>query len=62
MILEYDIGAYGFMSYIDGMDVLINEEVPSQEEEDVWEEPYQVLLESPDMDNVVDQENYEKCC
>ena len=42
------------------MDSFIKEEVPSQEEEDVWDEPYQVLLYYPDIDNIVDQENSEK--
>ena len=45
---------------IDGMDAFINEEITSQEEEDVWEETYQGLPESPDMDDVMDQENSEK--
>ena len=56
---ESAIGADKFMSYLDVMDTLINEEVPPQEE-DVWEEPYQVLPESPDMEDVMDQENAEK--
>ena len=34
MKLESAIGAYEFMLYIDDMDVFINEEVLSQEEED----------------------------
>ena len=41
------------------MDSFIKEEVPSQEEEDVWDEPYRVLPESPYMDDVVDEENSE---
>ena len=45
---------------LNGMDAFINEEVPSQEEEDVWQKPYQGFPDSPDMVNVVDQENYEK--
>ena len=48
------------MSYLDGTDAFINKEVMSQEEEDVWEEPYQGLPDSPDMGDVVDQENAEK--
>ena len=60
MTIESAIGADGFMSDLDGMDAFINEEVPSQEEEDVWEEPYQILPDSPDMDDVVYQENDEK--
>ena len=60
MILESAIGPDEFMSNIDGLDTFINEEVPSQQEEDVWEKPYQGLPDSPDMDNVVDQENAEK--
>ena len=43
MKLESAIGIYGFMSDLYGMDVLINEEFPSQEGECVWEEPYQLL-------------------
>ena len=35
-------------------------EVTSQEEEYVWDQPYQGLPKSPEMDNVVDQENSEK--
>ena len=48
------------MSDLDGMDAFINKEVPSQKEEDIWEEPYQLLLDSHNIDNVVDQENSEK--
>ena len=36
MTLESGIGTDEFMSDIDGMDVLINEEVPSQEVGDIW--------------------------
>ena len=43
------------MSDLDGRDAFINEEIPSQEEEGVWEEPYQGLPYSPDMDDAVDQ-------
>ena len=57
--LDSSSGADKFMSGLGGMDAFINEEVPSQKE-DVWEEPYQVLPDSPDMENVVDQENSEK--
>ena len=35
MTLEPDICADEFMSYLNGMDAFINEEVPSQQEEDV---------------------------
>ena len=45
---------------INGMGIFFNEDVPSQEEDDVWDEPYQVLLYYPDIDNIVDQENSEK--
>ena len=55
MALESEIGADEFMSDIDGMDAFINEEVPSQEGGGVWEEPYQWLPDSPDMDDVVYQ-------
>ena len=55
MTLESTIGADEFMLDLDGMDAFINAEVPQQEEEDVWEEPYQVLPDSPDMEDVVDQ-------
>ena len=48
------------MSDIYGIDEFINKEVPSQQEEDVWEKPYQRFPDSPDMDDVVDQENSEK--
>ena len=46
------------MLYINVMDTFINKEAPSQEEEDVWEEPYQGLPYSPGMENLLDQENY----
>ena len=59
MTLQSSIGKDEFMSDLDGMDAFINQEVPSHEEEDVWEEPYQELPESPDMGDVVDQENSE---
>ena len=36
MTLESAIGADEFISDIYGMDAFINEEVTSQEEEDVW--------------------------
>ena len=42
------------------MDAFINMEVLSQEEEYFWEETYQGLPDSPDTDDVVDQENDEK--
>ena len=48
------------MLYLDGMDVLINEEVTSQEVEYVLEKTYQGLPDSPDMGGVMDQENSEK--
>ena len=59
MKLESAIGIYRFMSDIYGMDVLINEEVPPQEGEFVWEELYQLLTNSTEMGDVVDQENSE---
>ena len=37
MTLEYDIGEDEFILDINGMDAFINDEVPSQEEEDVLE-------------------------
>ena len=43
------------MSNLDGMDVFVNDDVPSQQEEYVWEEPYQGLIEPPDMDDVANQ-------
>ena len=55
MELEYAIGIYEFMLDIDGMDAFINKEVTSQEEEYVWEKPYQGLPDSPDIDNVLDK-------
>ena len=55
MALESAIGAYEFMLDLDGMDAFINKGDPSQEEEVVWEESYQGLPDTPDMDNVVDQ-------
>ena len=60
--LESDIGADYFLSYLFSMDEFINKEVPSQQEEDVLEEPNQGLPDSPDMDDVVDQENSAKEC
>ena len=48
------------MLYLNDMDAFIKKEFTLQEEEDIWEEPYQVLPDSPDMGDVVDQENYEK--
>ena len=45
---------------INGMGIFFNEDVPSQEEDDVWDEPYQVLPDSPDMEYDVNQYNYEK--
>ena len=60
MTLEYTIGSDEFMSDLDGMDALINEEVLSQEKEYFWEELYQGLPDSPDMDDAVDQEYSEK--
>ena len=60
MGLEFAIGTDEFMSVIDDMDAFINREFTSQEGEDVWEEPYQGLTDSPDRDEVVDQENSEK--
>ena len=60
MTLDSAIGADEFMLDLDGMDTFINEEVLSQEWEDVWEEPYQGLPYYPDVEDVVYQENYEK--
>ena len=60
MTLESSIGADEFMSDIDGMDASINEEVTSQEGEDIWGVQYKGLPDSPDMDDVVYQENSEK--
>ena len=59
MTLESTIGADEFMLDLDIMNAFINEEVMPQEEEDFWEEPYQVLPDPPNMDNVADQENAE---
>ena len=42
------------------MIAFVTEEVPSQEEEYIWEEPYQILPDSPNMDDIMDQENPEK--
>ena len=56
MTLQSDIGADEFMSDLNGMDSFIYQEVPSKEEEDVWQELYQGLPDSPDMDDVMDQE------
>ena len=60
MKLYFSIDAYEFMSDINGMDSFINEEVPSQEQEYVWDEPYRRWSDSPDMEDVVDQEKHEK--
>ena len=60
MALDYEIGSNEFMSDLNGIDAFINEEVQSQEGGDVWEEPYQVLPDSSEMDEVMDQENDEK--
>ena len=57
MTLESAIGEGELFSYINGMNLFINKDVPSQEEEDVWEELYQGLPYSLDMEYVVDQEN-----
>ena len=43
MTLESAFFTDEFMLDLDGMDAFINEEVTSQEGEDVWEEPYQGL-------------------
>ena len=59
MKIESAIGADEFMSDRSGMDAFINKNVTSQEEEDVWEESYQGLSDSPDMDDAMDQENSE---
>ena len=60
MMLESDIVADEFMKDIDSMNAFIDEEVPSQKEDDDWEEAYQVLPDSPYMEAVVDQEYSEK--
>ena len=60
MTLASDIGADEFISDLDGMDAFIKEEVPSQEEWDVLNEPYQGLPNSPDMDDAVYQDLFEK--
>ena len=60
MKLESVIGADGFMLDIDGMNAFINEEDPSQEKENVWDETYQGLPDSTKLDNVVDKENVEE--
>ena len=60
MKLESAICADKCMSDLDVMDTFINKEVPSQRRRKLWEEPYQGLPDSPDMDDVVDQENNEK--
>ena len=52
MTLEYAAGEDEFMSDLDGMDALINKEVPSQAEEYFWEDPYQGLPDSLEMYNV----------
>ena len=57
MTLDSTIGADELMSDIYGMDAFINKEFLSQQQEGVWEEPYQGLPDSPDMDDVMDQEN-----
>ena len=60
MALESIIGADLFMSDINGMCSFINKEVSSQEEEEVQQEPYWGLPDSPEMDYFVDQENSEE--
>ena len=55
MTLKSDIGADEFSLDFDVMGIFMNKEVPSQEEEDFWEDPYQRLSDSPDMEDVVDQ-------
>ena len=60
MMLESAIGADEFMLDLDDMDTFVNKEVMLQEEEYVWQEPYQGLPDSPGIDDVVDQENSEK--
>ena len=57
MILESSIGADEFMLNLYTMDAIINKEFITQEQEDVWEESYQGLSDSPNMENVMDQEN-----
>ena len=60
MKLKYAIGLDEFMSDIDGMYAFINKEVPLQEEEGFWEEPYQGLIDSPNIDYIMDQENLKR--
>ena len=60
MTLDYAIGIDEFISDIDGMYAFINEEVPSQEGGDIWEELYQGFPDSPEMEDVVNQENSKK--
>ena len=55
MAMKSAIGTYEVMLDINGIYAFIDKEVLSQEEEDVWEEPYQLLPDSPDMGDVVDQ-------
>ena len=58
--LDSTIVADDFILDIDEMIAFVTEEVPSQEEEYIWEEPYQILPDSPNMDDIMDQENPEK--
>ena len=60
MTPESAIGEDEFMLDLVVIDAFINKEVTSQHEYYVWEEPYQGLTDSPNMDDVVDQENSEK--
>ena len=59
MTLKSAIGADAFMLDLNGMDSLINDLVTPQQEEDVWEEAHQGSPDSPEIDDVIDQENYE---
>ena len=60
MVLESAIGIDEFMSDLNVMDAFINNEVPSKEGGNVWEDPYQELPDSPEMNIFVDQENTKK--
>ena len=51
MTLDSASDADEFMLDLDGIIAFINKQVPSQDEKDVWEEPYQGLPDSPDMYN-----------
>ena len=60
MTLEPAIVTDEFMTDLDGMDTFIDDEFKSQEGQDFWEESYQELPDSREMDKVVDHENTKK--